>query len=376
MQILMIVVVLFLLTSNILVCQAFTTTRTSSRRHYRNISAAAQSSPCLRPWARTHARQLAPRSVFRHQRLLRNNNLLRTLSTSCAEDLQQMNSQERECFKGEVVGATGRIGSFIYRAGGNLAAVPRDAQPGSLSDEGRPIFVAVPAVKLQEVIQRTVPERRNDLVFVTNGIPSDYLQLDGHQLIDENLITTSVPYFGVLGVGEEATTGASSPSTIINNGRHSQVLADLLESSGIGCEIVNGLKEVDAAAIQKLIWVSIMWLLCHDDEKGPITVAQVHEKKDGKVVQLLQELIPAANHLLEKYHQGEGAFKSGVGSIAEVKRHLLDYSSSMPSAVPSKKKAIEEFKDRNGYLLSMEKSVAQTFHRELVQNVVGYVPGY
>lgn len=261
-----------------------------------------------------------------------------------------------------------------------MVSVSRDMQPGSLTDRGCPIFVAIPATEIPKVIERTAPERRNDLVFITNGIPSDFLQLGSHhQLIDEKEITTSVPYFGVLGVGADVVTSDASPKTIINSGKHSQALADVLESAGIQCEIVDGVKEVDAAAIKKLIWVSSMWLLCHDSYEGnpPITVAQVHEQKDREMEKLLEELLPAANHLLKKYHQGEGPC-GDVGSISEVKKHLEDYSSSIPSAIVAKGLSIAEFKDRNGYLLSMEKAVSseQSLHRNLIQNVVGYIPEY
>ena len=61
-----------------------------------------------------------------------------------------------------------------------------------------------------------------------------------------------------------------------------------------------------------------------------------------------------------------------------MKKHLEDYSSSIPSAIVAKGLSIAEFKDRNGYLLSMEKTVSseQSLHRNLIQNVVGYIPEY
>ena len=183
-----------------------------------------------------------------------------------------------------------------------------------------------------------------------------------------------MPYFGVLKVGAEPISDDSSPQTIISNGRHADTLAALLESSGISCKIVDGLKDTDKAAVQKLIWISIMWLLCHDCEGDPITCAKVHKEKSVVVDQLLKEHVPAANNLLEKYHPGGS--ERGIGSIAEVGTHLQDYSFSMPDAIPNKSLAIEEFEQRNGYLLSVEGSVPQTAHRKLVQSVVGYIPDY
>ena len=283
---------------------------------------------------------------------------------------------------------------------------------------------------------------------MTNGIPSNFLRVKttcdanndsdndnvngndngndngSYYSTDVNEITTSVPYFGVLSVGATPISESSSPPTVIHNGRHAKALASLLESHGIRCKIVgmgahgdgdkhgnatgngNGLKEIDAAAIQKLIWISIMWLLCHDcqgdrertsrrtseserdgrqEVVGPITCSNVHKMKKEQIQKLLRELVPAANELLEVYHpesskEGTGTVvagtRTGIGSIAEVEKHLQDYSFSMPSAIPNKQLAIEEFEQRNGYLLSVEGSAPQPIHRELVERVVGYIPEY
>ncbi len=51
---------------------------------------------------------------------------------------------------GEVVGATGRIGSFLLKHDANYAAVPRKERPGTLTDEGCPIFVSVPATQISD----------------------------------------------------------------------------------------------------------------------------------------------------------------------------------------------------------------------------------
>ena len=287
---------------------------------------------------------------------------------------------------------------------------------------------------------------------MTNGIPSNFLRVvkttcdanndidndngnindDGddnrsYYSMDVNEITTSVPYFGVLSVGATPISESSSPPTVIHNGRHAKTLASILESHGIRCNIVgmgahgngdehgnattgngngNGLKEIDAAAIQKLIWISIMWLLCHDcqgdrectskrasesdRDGGPITCSNVHKLKKEQIQKLLRELVPAANELLEVYHPESskegtgtgtgtvvaGTARTGIGNIAEVEQHLQDYSFSMPSAIPNKQLAIEEFEQRNGYLLSVEGSAPQPIHRELVERVVGYIPEY
>ena len=55
---------------------------------------------------------------------------------------------------GEVVGARGRIGSLLLRAGGgSLAATPRGVAPGALSPPGTPILVTAPASAVEDVLR-------------------------------------------------------------------------------------------------------------------------------------------------------------------------------------------------------------------------------
>ena len=252
-----------------------------------------------------------------------------------------------------------------------------------------------------KVVHRTIPERRNDLVFVNNGIPSDFLDTDnaiatdsGTDGFDINQITTSVPYFGVLAVGQDPISGDSFPPTIINNGRHANFLADLLTRNGVGVKIVHGVREVDKAAIRKLFWVSIMWLLCADGDRDGdgnddggiqnedmhlINMMQVHERRPNDVRDLVQEMIPAANLLLQKYHYDESdvCFDNNIdiGSVDEIVEEMEAYSRSMPTSIPNKMKAIDEFAQRNGFLLGMRKTAPQPLHEALIQKVVGYIPG-
>ena len=72
--------------------------------------------------------------------------------------------------KGEVVGAKGRIGSLLLRAGGgSLAATPRGVAPGALSPPGTPILVTAPASAVADVLRATPPSRLEDVVLLCNG---------------------------------------------------------------------------------------------------------------------------------------------------------------------------------------------------------------
>lgn len=315
--------------------------------------------------------------------------------------------------------------------------------PGAMTHEGQPIYVAVPATSIGDVIQRTPWQRRNDLVFVTNGIPSDYLQERRHccqmndkqgkrtsankllfstfQGLDPDVCTVTVPHFGVLNVGDDPISGDTSPPTMVY-GRHSHRLQEILQRYGVKVKIVDSRKDVDEMAIRKLMWVSIMWLLCHDTtttttatatKEQPLTVSEVHAKRDFDLRQLVCELLPAANLLLEQYHPSTtsnthtirsasdsavdisndttrammeplsiaAAAKMagqkehhGIGSVDDVIEYMTAYSMSIPTAIPSKKMAIDEFAQRNGYLLSMERFVKQPLHKRMIRRVVGYIP--
>mmetsp|Transcript_22195 Transcript_22195/g.63677 ORF Transcript_22195/g.63677 Transcript_22195/m.63677 type:complete len:821 (-) Transcript_22195:141-2603(-) len=287
--------------------------------------------------------------------------------------------------RGEVVGATGRIGSFLLRSGcGTLAATPRGVCPGSLSGPGKPIFVAVHAAAVPDVVQSTLPSRRPDLVFVTNGLPSRILagSLDGgHESEDDSdgllqSITLSVPHFGVLSVGGDVVTASSSPPTIVH-GKHSSSLAALLQPQGIVVGQVSSRSNLEAAAVKKLLWSSIMWILCHEglEEKGdadgtgnasngskPITVAEVHEKKEWKLRALVEELLPAANIVL-----GQG---NDLGTVDEMLAYFRSYSLSMPNAIPSKDLALNELPERNGLFINPDAD-EQSMHKALLERVAG-----
>lgn len=250
------------------------------------------------------------------------------------------------------------------------------------------------------VIEKTVPNRREDLVFVTNGIPSDFIQcfhqLNNNDYYDihnngttpDNIITTTVPHFGVLQVGADPISNKLSPPTFIH-GKHAMKLRSLLTFYNLNVKVTSSLMEIDAAAIRKLIWVSGMWLLCHDNQNDHksghctttvstnnclhgINVTQVHETKQKQLYELVEkELYPASLELLQRYHPNEIAglkdAKQIMGSVDDVMSYLESYSYSMPGAIPNKVLAIDEIEQRNGILLST--SIDQPLHKALIERV-------
>ena len=251
----------------------------------------------------------------------------------------------------EVVGASGRIGSLFLRSIPNATATPRGIAPGCLSSgPGSPILVATPSKSWPEIHRQTLPERRNDLVWIGNGLLSERFQRNG---------TVVIPHFAVLQVNcDDPVTSAESPPTYLY-GRHVDVIDNMLVAKGVRVEHVEAWDKICVYAAQKLLWASCMWLLCHASSP-PLTVSQVHEQKQNTLEQLVRELSPA--------------FQTVIGSnesmsLQATLNYMKSYSNSMPEAVPSLDLAMTEIVDRNGVWLMQE--MPQPLHRKLLLDRIG-----
>lgn len=120
----------------------------------------------------------------------------------------------------EVVGGDGRIGSLFLKEEGAIV-VPRGIAPGCLTSTG-PIIVAIPSRDWRAVYDSTLPHRRSDLVWVGNGLLSDWQQN----------ATCILPHFGVLQVGADPVTSLTSPPTFMY-GRYANDMAALLMQRGV-----------------------------------------------------------------------------------------------------------------------------------------------
>lgn len=273
---------------------------------------------------------------------------------------------------GEVVGAGGRIGSFLLSQGdGHLAPVPRDVPPGLLSPPGTPIFVAINAAAIPKLIEFTVEDRRRDLVLVVNGIHRDIVDMwrATYKPKSRDLLklTTAVPHFGVLSIGGDVVTSPISPPTIAH-GIHSKALADLLGPE-LNFQIVSTDEDMHVAATRKLLWASLLWLLCHNGPE-PINVATVHDAKSPMLRKLVQEMLPAAASIAA----GERGRKPGnneLGSTDEVMEYLESYSRSLPTAIVNLPLSIKEITARNGVFLSISDEFPQPLHEALIRQVAG-----
>lgn len=247
----------------------------------------------------------------------------------------------------EVVGAAGRMGSLFLHQDGSVA-VPRGVSPGCLSPLSTPIYVATPSKSWRRVHSETAESRRNDLVWVGNGL----------LLPEFENSTVVVPHYGILAVGAAPVTSASSPPTFVC-GKHCKRVAEILQREGIQTELVTSWNVIQIQAAQKLLWASCMWLLCHSSDP-PLTVEQVHDQSQAILNDLVSELLPAL-----EYTVGTNI------DLIDTLTYLELYSRSMPGAIPSKELAMEEVKERNAVWLQLKSRYRQTLHEELLLRVAG-----
>lgn len=331
-------------------------------------------------------------------------------------------SMSRE-FTAEVVGASGRMGTFWLdrhffgvdkkvgdtdgdAPGGDASAIacPRGTTPGSQTPEGSPIYVATTSDAYLPIYESTPPSRCKDLVLVGNvGLPID----DRFQEC-----TILVPHFSVLYKNqwkddennsdatkkEDHRTSNRPPPIQVNTdplvspptyiyGNHAITVANVLEAHGIATEVVPSFREIKAYSGRKLVWASCFWLLCHnhdrdrDDESKaqtvgpppPLTVGEVHEFRQNDLQNLVDEILPSLRGWLLN-NDNETETEQALGRIID-RTNMLDYlqaySESISYAVPSVDLAKREFKDRNAVWLSSPSGKGlenqQPFHVELLR---------
>ncbi|KAL7465115.1 hypothetical protein ACHAXS_005441 [Conticribra weissflogii] len=310
---------------------------------------------------------------------------------------------------GEVVGSTGKIGSFLlhrlsqqssctsdatkYPQSLNVAPTPRGVAPGCLSPPNTPIYACIPSSSIQDVWESTVPHRRDDLVFICNCVPSRHLNFD----VEYSDFSVVVPHFGIPHIrpsGERFSltpivhTSPESPPTIIY-GKHADTLATLLQREDIPVQIVQSPQEIQIAAVRKLAWASVMWLICHDNgENAPLTVKEVHEGKASDLERVVEVILPCLEMLsLESWtDRGEREKnesqneKESIGTVESILKYLLAYSMSIDdgNVIPSKDLAMVEIQERNFLFIALKMMITSTkenlqtdFHVDMIRRVIG-----
>ena len=179
----------------------------------------------------------------------------------------------------------GRIGSLLASLG-ESTMMTRSGWPADAPTEG-PIYVCVRNDALDAVIDATPIERRQDLVFLQNGMLEPYLKKKGLETASQALV-----YFAVAKLGDPPTDGVTdvNPEGLTTaTGKWAPAFQARLAKAGLKCHVKQG-TAFKSAMMEKLIWICAFMLI------GTVhgcTVGEVVEKHETEFDALAVELADA-----------------------------------------------------------------------------------
>lgn len=240
-----------------------------------------------------------------------------------------------------VVGV-GRIGGMMAGlgrgAGWAVQEVGRTGPAAEVGGQG-PVVVCTRNDDLEEVLARTPPDRRGDLVFVQNGVLAPWLRARGLETRTvapgrtaapaHTQTTIGVLYVAVDRPGARPVPGAAS----IFAGPHAATVAGLLDSGGVTAREARDELDLRQEVGTKLAWICVLGVL---GEALAATVGQVLEAHEGDVGALCEELAPAL------------AAGPDTAAAPDLVARVLAYSRS----VAHYRTAVKEWPWRTGWLLA------------------------
>jgi len=240
----------------------------------------------------------------------------------------------------DIVGQ-GRVGQAV---GARLAAIGRRGavltrQDGALAEQGdAPVLVCSRNDDLDAVLERVPATRRDDLVFVQNGMLRPWLRAR-----DLGEVTRGLLFFAVPTRGDDAQPGPD-PSPF--SGPRAAEVVDALEHAGIPARVVPE-SAFRALELEKLVWNCAFGLLC---EALDVTVGEACDAHMDTTVAVCTELVVA----------GASALAIAVDVDAMTER-LLAYSRS----IAAYRGAVKEWPWRNGWFAGL--GVDLPLHTELLR---------
>ncbi len=186
-----------------------------------------------------------------------------------------------------------------------------------------PILVCTNAGDLAAVVEKTPNRRREDLVFIQNGMLENALQALG---CGEN--TRGLLYFAASQRGAEIEPGGDS----IFTGTHALSLANWFHAVELGADEVTRAEFMNEMA-SKLIWNCTFGLLC---DVHNVSVGVLVEHHRTQVDILIAELCTVANASIQT-----------TLLPARVSEELCDYSRS----IASYQGTLKQWKWRNGWFV-------------------------
>jgi len=252
-----------------------------------------------------------------------------------------------------LVGA-GRIGGALARAAGARRlphhVVRRDAGWDALREGTGPVLVTVRNDDLDAVVARVPEARRDDLVFIQNGMLRDWQAAAGLSHATRGLL-----FFAVPSRGAPIEVGGPSPFT----GPHAAAVVEFMTAIEVPAEVV------DAAAfarveLEKLVWNAAFGLLCERFEASVGTLVEAHA---DVTTALCGELLDV------------GARKLGLPLDAAAREGMIARLLAYSRSIAGYRGAVKEWPWRNGWFVAAADAigVATPCHTALLA-ATGHAP--
>jgi len=242
-----------------------------------------------------------------------------------------------------VIFGGGRVGQALKEMGEGQDVILKRHDPWPEDAPEGPIFVATRNDALDAVIEKVPEDRREDLVFMQNGMLGPYLKEKGLENATQVLV-----YFAVAKLGDDPTDGVTdmNPEGLTAaNGKWAKAAAERFKNKGLSCKVLNK-EDFDAAMFEKLIWISSFMLV---GARHPgATVGDVEKNYTGEVSNLMTELADAVSKF------------EGVKFGPQLPERLCAYARSV-AHFPT---AVKEFEWRNGYFNELSKEAYKNGQKE------------
>jgi hypothetical protein len=258
-----------------------------------------------------------------------------------------------------IVGGRGNVGqafSALLPPCGATLCVNRNQNLTEIvhnSPENTPILVCTTNDALSQVISATPTARREDLIFLQNGMLLP-------ELSRFNLQHSATQVLLYLAAGNDGLFKDGKQTVCI--GKWAQWFSnDVLLKNNLACRVVSDPNEYKVLMVHKLLWACIFWMM--SAALGGATVGQIVETHRKEVADLVKELLCSViTSITCTSDGGEQEEQQIIDSCIEA---VIAYSLCIPDAVPSREMALKEFKWRNGWFLELEQhSFESKLHRE------------
>jgi hypothetical protein len=233
-----------------------------------------------------------------------------------------------EVVAGVIVGA-GRVGQALERMGRGRDVVVRRGEKVSEHSTG-PIFVCTRNDVLGAIVDATPASRREDLVFIQNGMLEPWLAGKGLKDATQVLVYFAVdpPLDGKADTNPEGLTAAT--------GKWAAATAARLHAAGLSCQVLDA-EEFKKPMLEKLVWICAFMVV---GARHPgATVGVVEKEHREEVAELINELAAAAAAEMQT------EFDTGVVD------RLCAYARSV-AHFPT---AVKEFEWRNGWFYGISR---------------------